>query len=190
MLASVCERATCVHNTAEAPDMRTCPSPALRFRFCTLVHTILTCGLSLPSTAWYVEADTLLLLVPSVSQDMPNTFLAQAYDLDDEWLSFAPQGPCYEFGFNQTSPHHQCCGKGKNLTLCTSDWQQKCQPACAALYVGCGTCSREVISKPYTRIMRNTEPLHTMKMTSRTCTWQCATYVIVRECLGRTLVAV
>eukprot|EP00041_Stephanoeca_diplocostata_P010993 m.177446 g.177446 ORF g.177446 m.177446 type:complete len:685 (-) comp18367_c0_seq2:175-2229(-) len=67
------------------------------------------------------------------NKDMPNTFLAQAYDLDDEWLSFAPQGPCYEFGFNRTSPHHQCCGKGQNMTACTSEWQAKCKPACDSM---------------------------------------------------------
>lgn len=34
------------------------------------------------------------LAMHCVLQAMPNTFLAQAYDLDDEWLSMGEQGIC------------------------------------------------------------------------------------------------
>ena len=32
--------------------------------------------------------------------------------------------------YNKTSSHHNCCGKGKNATLCTPEWQTKCAYAC------------------------------------------------------------
>ena len=61
---------------------------------------------------------------------MENTFLAQAYDLDDEWDPSL--GPCFQEGFNASSPHHNCCGKHANATLCTPEWRTKCEPACVA----------------------------------------------------------
>lgn len=56
------------------------------------------------------------------SPDLPNTFLAQAYDLDDEWGPTA--GPCF-------SPW-ACCARAKyNATSCAGR-EGKCAPACAA----------------------------------------------------------
>lgn len=55
---------------------------------------------------------------------MPNTFLAQAYDLDDEWGPTA--GPCF-------TPGWSCCqgAKGYNVTTCAGR-ETLCAPACAA----------------------------------------------------------
>jgi hypothetical protein len=57
------------------------------------------------------------------SPELPNTFLAQAYDLDDEWGPTA--GPCFQtWG---------CCrtNKGYNATKCAGR-ETLCSPACAA----------------------------------------------------------
>eukprot|EP00038_Savillea_parva_P008482 m.177256 g.177256 ORF g.177256 m.177256 type:complete len:720 (-) comp14315_c0_seq1:22-2181(-) len=63
---------------------------------------------------------------------MPNTFLAQAYDLDDQWTSLSGGGPCSAFGFNASSPAYHCCGQGKNASLCPPEWAARCQGKCAA----------------------------------------------------------
>ena len=62
---------------------------------------------------------------------MENTFLAQAYDLDDEWMGGGTLGPCFRHSYNQSSPHANCCGGHENATTCTPEWQAKCAPACA-----------------------------------------------------------
>ena len=59
------------------------------------------------------------------SPDLPNTFLAQAYDLDDEWGPNA--GPCFPGGW-------ACCNSSKwkyNSTSCAGR-EVLCQNACAA----------------------------------------------------------
>lgn len=66
---------------------------------------------------------------PSNSGGMINTFFAQAYDLDDEWDPTS--GPCYGMSYNRTSPHYNCCGKHANTTMCTPEWQKKCEHACS-----------------------------------------------------------
>ena len=38
---------------------------------------------------------------------MAGTFLAQAYDTDDEWSG--DRGPCLVVGWNASSPTHACC---------------------------------------------------------------------------------
>ena len=67
---------------------------------------------------------------------MERTFLAQAYDLDDEWMGGGVLGPCFRHGYNgsfQSVPteHHNCCGGHENTTTCTPEWQTKCAIACA-----------------------------------------------------------
>ena len=67
------------------------------------------------------------------SNGMANTFLAQAYDLDDEWSG--DRGPCVATGWNQSSPEHACCdnqGANTNLSTCPPAWQAKCANMCAA----------------------------------------------------------
>ena len=66
---------------------------------------------------------------------MENTFLAQAYDLDDEWMGGGVLGPCFRAGYNASGPgsmHHSCCGGKQNFTICTPEWQTKCAIACEA----------------------------------------------------------
>ena len=56
------------------------------------------------------------------SPELPNTFLAQAYDLDDEWGPSA--GPCFQ--------QWACChNKEYNATKCAGR-ETQCSPACAA----------------------------------------------------------
>lgn len=62
---------------------------------------------------------------------MENTFVAQAYDLDDEWMGGGVMGPCFRHSYNESSPHANCCGGHENTTTCTPEWQLKCAPACA-----------------------------------------------------------
>eukprot|EP00039_Didymoeca_costata_P020170 m.340304 g.340304 ORF g.340304 m.340304 type:complete len:677 (+) comp19230_c0_seq1:26-2056(+) len=64
---------------------------------------------------------------------MPNTFLAQAYDLDDEWNSLSGGGPCMSYGYNETSPSFHCCGADANQTLCIPEWANKCQNMCKSV---------------------------------------------------------
>ena len=45
---------------------------------------------------------------------MANTFLAQAYDLDDEWSG--DRGPCLEISWNISSPKHVCCSASTNVS--------------------------------------------------------------------------
>jgi hypothetical protein len=64
---------------------------------------------------------------------MANTFLAQAYDLNDEWSG--ERGPCVAVGWNHSSPEHACCdnhGVNANLSTCPPAWQAKCAHMCAA----------------------------------------------------------
>eukprot|EP01052_Picozoa_sp_SAG31_P017616 SAG31_NODE_1213_length_9359_cov_4.298164_11_plen_348_part_00 len=61
---------------------------------------------------------------------MENTFLAQAYDLDDEWDGGGVLGPCFREGYNHSSGSHKCCGGHQNMTICTPEWQAKCAIAC------------------------------------------------------------
>ena len=65
--------------------------------------------------------------------DMPNTFLAQAYDLDDEWNSLSGGGPCMSYGYNASSPAFHCCGPDANASLCPAEWAERCTNMCAAL---------------------------------------------------------
>ena len=70
---------------------------------------------------------------PSSGSDMDNTFLAQAYDLDDEWSG--DRGPCVATGWNMSSPKHVCCdnhGFVANKSTCPPAWQTKCSPMCEA----------------------------------------------------------
>ena len=53
---------------------------------------------------------------------LPNTFVAQAYDLDDEWGPAT--GPCFDTWM--------CCGKKYNASTCNSTSLKLCEPACAA----------------------------------------------------------
>ena len=55
---------------------------------------------------------TMTRTTSSAELAMANTFMAQAYDLDDKWSG--DRGPCVEIGWNTTSPLHNCCGKGAN----------------------------------------------------------------------------
>ena len=67
------------------------------------------------------------------SGGMANTFLAQAYDLDDQWSG--DRGPCVAVGWNMSSPLHACCdnqGFNTNKSTCPPAWQTKCAPMCAA----------------------------------------------------------
>lgn len=62
-----------------------------------------------------------------------NTFLAQAYDLDDQWSG--DRGPCVATGWNASSPHHVCCdnhGFHPNKSTCPATWQARCANMCAA----------------------------------------------------------
>ena len=62
-----------------------------------------------------------------------NTFLAQAYDLDDQWSG--DRGPCVATGWNASSPHHVCCdnhGFHPNKSTCPVTWQARCANMCAA----------------------------------------------------------
>lgn len=65
------------------------------------------------------------------SLDLPGTFLAQAYDLDDEWGPEA--GPCWGSSQNLPPQWHCCTGKGSayNATLCAGR-EALCAPSCAA----------------------------------------------------------
>ena len=62
--------------------------------------------------------------------DLPNTFIAQAYDLEDQWGS--NDGPCFAtppgYGAKQA---WACCAKGYNATTCAGR-EAQCAPACAA----------------------------------------------------------
>ena len=64
---------------------------------------------------------------------LPKTFLAQAYDLDDEWVSFSGGGPCMSYGYNASDPAHHCCGSGANASLCPATWRERCTNMCASL---------------------------------------------------------
>lgn len=59
------------------------------------------------------------------SPELPNTFLAQAYDLDDTWGPAA--GPCFAGRGNWAC----CAGKAYNATTCAGR-EELCAPACAA----------------------------------------------------------
>eukprot|EP00041_Stephanoeca_diplocostata_P008440 m.125345 g.125345 ORF g.125345 m.125345 type:complete len:736 (-) comp17323_c0_seq1:544-2751(-) len=63
---------------------------------------------------------------------MPNTFLAQAYDLDDEWISMSGGGPCMDHGFNASDPAYHCCGANANASLCLPMWATRCTNMCRA----------------------------------------------------------
>ena len=70
-------------------------------------------------------------VLPANEGIMANTFMAQAYDLDDQWSG--DRGPCVEVGWNKTSPAVDCCGKdGGNSTTCTLDWADTCANMCYA----------------------------------------------------------
>lgn len=62
--------------------------------------------------------------------DLPNTFIVQAYDLEDQWGS--GDGPCFA-----TAPGYgpreawACCAKGYNATTCAGR-ETQCAPACEA----------------------------------------------------------
>ena len=70
---------------------------------------------------------------------MENTFVAQAYDLDDPWGPGI--GPCYdgwETGSHGRTDHTgwHCCpikGCAVNTTKCTPALAKRCEPACASL---------------------------------------------------------
>jgi hypothetical protein len=66
---------------------------------------------------------------------MPNTFLAQVYDADDEWISNSGGGPCMDLGYNQSSPAYHCCGQNANASLCPAEWAKHCTNMCAS-YAG------------------------------------------------------
>jgi hypothetical protein len=69
---------------------------------------------------------------------MENTFIAQAYDLDDEWGP--AQGMCFagwpagrsEKGGWHCCPHYRAKGYSYNATSCTPDKAKRCETACAA----------------------------------------------------------
>lgn len=65
------------------------------------------------------------------SPELPRTFLAQAYDLDDEWGPEA--GPCWGLSYNKGPQWHCCAGPGSayNATACAGR-EALCAPACAA----------------------------------------------------------
>ncbi len=65
-------------------------------------------------------------VLPSLA--LPATFIAQAYDLDDEWGPAL--GPCFASAW-QGHPGWACCKPGYNATLCNGR-ETKCEPACAA----------------------------------------------------------
>ena len=66
------------------------------------------------------------------SPELPNTFLAQGYDLDDPW---GPQeGPCFDVKWTR-APKWACCAADKspyNKTKCAGR-EELCAPACAAM---------------------------------------------------------
>ena len=65
------------------------------------------------------------------SPALPNTFLAQAYDADDEWGPEA--GPCWALSWN-AKPQWGCCrgqSSAYNATTCAGR-EALCAPACAA----------------------------------------------------------
>lgn len=64
---------------------------------------------------------------------MPNTFLAQAYDLDDEWVSATGGGPCMDYGYNASDPAYHCCGSNANASICTGSWPSHCKNMCDSL---------------------------------------------------------
>ena len=61
---------------------------------------------------------------------MANTFMAQAYDLDDKWSG--DRGPCVDIGWNVSSPIHNCCGRNANGSSCPAAWATKCANMCTA----------------------------------------------------------
>jgi sialate O-acetylesterase len=63
--------------------------------------------------------------------DLPNTFIAQAYDLEDQWGS--GDGPCFATpATHGPKEAWACCaGKGYNATQCAGR-EARCAPACAA----------------------------------------------------------
>jgi hypothetical protein len=63
--------------------------------------------------------------------DLPNTFIAQAYDLEDQWGS--NDGPCFATppGYGAKQAWACCAGKGYNATTCAGR-EAQCAPACAA----------------------------------------------------------
>lgn len=63
---------------------------------------------------------------------MPDTFLAQAYDLDDEWISMSGGGPCMDHGFNASDPAYHCCGSNANASLCPAMWATRCTNMCTS----------------------------------------------------------
>jgi hypothetical protein len=70
-------------------------------------------------------------VLPAKTGPMANTFLAHAYDLDDQWSG--DRGPCVEVGWNVSSPAQHCCGSsGRNTTTCTAGWATKCSNMCYA----------------------------------------------------------
>ena len=71
-------------------------------------------------------------VLPSI--DLPNTFLAQAYDLDDEWGPSS--GPCFASSRsnNPDGDHWSCCASSNgpyNATHCAGR-ESLCATACAA----------------------------------------------------------
>jgi hypothetical protein len=62
---------------------------------------------------------------------MENTFVAQAYDLDDEWMGGGVMGPCFRHSYTSTAFHANCCGGKESNVTCTPEWETKCVPACA-----------------------------------------------------------
>lgn len=71
------------------------------------------------------------VLPPPGGEEMANTFLAQAYDLDDQWSG--DRGPCTSVGWNVTSPAYDCCGGGGgNSTTCGPAQAAMCANMCYA----------------------------------------------------------
>jgi len=68
-------------------------------------------------------------VLPNV--DLPNTFITQAYDLEDQWGS--GDGPCFAKppGYGPKVAWACCPGKGYNATSCAGR-EAQCAPACEA----------------------------------------------------------
>lgn len=70
-------------------------------------------------------------VLPAPSGVMANTFLAQAFDLDDQWSG--DRGPCTDVGWNKSSPAWNCCGRGgPDNATCMHSQASTCRNMCYA----------------------------------------------------------
>ena len=102
-------------------------APLAPFGVITLASSGSEGGPNMGAMRWAQTASFGVLPAPA----LPATFLAQAYDLDDEWGPEA--GPCWGLSYNP-KPQWACCagqGSAYNATTCAGR-EALCAPSCAA----------------------------------------------------------